>query len=313
MMYEELNEQLRDAKARVSQKRKDEGRLQACREELQEAERQAQSLKAQLEDNEHDWKQLHGLSFAHLIASVSGKQDERERDVQKQVTLAKLQYDTAAETARELQKEVSSLADSVQAMGDVEAAYERLLAKKEDLMEQADTPIAKQLLELIQREVDMNAEIKETDEAVRAAELALESLTDCDGEIRKAKNWGTWDMFGGGVIATAIKREHMEDAQALITNAQHYLRRLQRELRDLHWQADIQVDTGGFLKFADYFFDGLFVDWAVQNQLSRAENQIVTCHAKVDTLFRRLQNRRHELERRLDGLKQERTQLIEAE
>ena len=45
---------------------------------------------------------------------------------------------------------------------------------------------------------------KEKREAVEAGKRALRSLREAEEQLNSAKNWGLWDMFGGGVISTMV-------------------------------------------------------------------------------------------------------------
>ena len=67
------------------------------------------------------------------------------------------------------------------------------------------------------------------------------------------------------------------------------LYRLQSELRDIEVPMDFQVDVGGFLSFADMFFDNIFVDWMVQSRINDARDQVVEATARVQTILADLQ------------------------
>ena len=46
---------------------------------------------------------------------------------------------------------------------------------------------------------------KEKREAIDAGNRALKSLRNAQDNLNSAKNWGLWDMFGGGFISTMAK------------------------------------------------------------------------------------------------------------
>ena len=52
------------------------------------------------------------------------------------------------------------------------------------------------------------------------------------------------------------------------------LRAFKTELTDVEVIADMQVNIDGFLRFADYFFDGLFADWSAMKRISQAQGQV---------------------------------------
>ena len=48
---------------------------------------------------------------------------------------------------------------------------------------------------------------------------------------------------------------------------------------------DLNIDAGGFLSFADYFFDGFFVDWMVQDKINRAKEQVSEAIRQVERVM----------------------------
>ena len=46
--------------------------------------------------------------------------------------------------------------------------------------------------------------------------------------------------------------------------ARSALKRFQKELTDVETVEDFHIETGDFLAFADYFFDGIIADWGLQ-------------------------------------------------
>ena len=48
----------------------------------------------------------------------------------------------------------------------------------------------------------------------------------------------------------------------------------QRELSDLCLSVDLRMEVGGFLSFADFFFDGLVADYLVQSKIASAREQV---------------------------------------
>lgn len=65
------------------------------------------------------------------------------------------------------------------------------------------------------------------------------------------------------------------------------------------------------MHFADYFFDDLFVDWAVQNQINRAANQVNKEYNAVDRLTESLERRVQSLEKEQGRVAIDKRQLIE--
>ena len=61
---------------------------------------------------------------------------------------------------------------------------------------------------------------REMQEAVQAGERALQSLYAARDKLGSARNWGIFDMLGGGFISDFVKHSKMNDAAALMEQAQ---------------------------------------------------------------------------------------------
>ena len=126
---------------------------------------------------------------------------------------------------------------------------------------------------------------REIQEAIAAGERALSSLRMAREKLNSAGNWGMFDMFGGGLFSTIIKRSKMSDAQNLMENAKSDLLRFQRELKDVNIPLDLRMEVGSFLSFADFFFDGFVADYLVQTKISDAKTQVSDAIYKVERIL----------------------------
>ena len=111
---------------------------------------------------------------------------------------------------------------------------------------------------------------KEKREAIEAGQRALSSLRTAKENLNSAKNWGLVDMFGGGFFSTMLKHSKMDQARQNMEQAKYDLRNFSRELNDVNVACNLNINTGDFLSFADYFFDGFVVDWMVQDRINNA-------------------------------------------
>ncbi|MCD8118416.1 MAG: hypothetical protein LUE29_02800 [Lachnospiraceae bacterium] len=129
---------------------------------------------------------------------------------------------------------------------------------------------------------------KEISEARYAAQQALSYLRAAQQDLKSAGNWGLVDILGGGMLMTFMKRSKMNRAQQNLEQARYALHRLQKEMRDVDRIADIRIDVGDFLSFADYFFDGVVADWLVQSKISDARRQVDDAIRKVEGILNQL-------------------------
>lgn len=131
----------------------------------------------------------------------------------------------------------------------------------------------------------MKQEIKE---AMDAGERALSSLRMAEDKLKSAGNWGLFDMFGGGLFSTIMKRSRMSEAQSCMESAKADLRRFQKELKDVDIPLDLRMEVGSFLSFADFFFDGFVADYLVQTKISDAREQVSDAIFRVEQIMKDL-------------------------
>ena len=130
---------------------------------------------------------------------------------------------------------------------------------------------------------------KEKREAIEAGHRALNSLSTAKENLNSAKNWGLVDMFGGGFFSTMLKHSKMDQAKENMEQAKYDLRNFSRELNDVNMACNLNINTGDFLSFADYFFDGFIVDWMVQDRINHAKDQVEDAIRRTEYIVNQLQ------------------------
>lgn len=67
------------------------------------------------------------------------------------------------------------------------------------------------------------------------------------------------------------------------------MRNFRTELADVNMNLDIHIDTDGFIKFADFFFDGLFADISMQNRISNSQGSVKSSKREVENVISKLE------------------------
>ena len=191
-----------------------------------------------------------------------------------------------------------------------EQRYEEMLKEKSREMKRAAGLPGKEILKLEEQETYLESQKREVQEAIRAGREALDTSDAILLSLGSAENWGTWDLIGGGLMTDMIKHSKLDEAQNQVTTLQETLRRFKTELADIEIQADLQVGVDGFMRFADVFFDGLFVDWAVMNEISNSKSQVQDTKAQIERVLNHLHSLDREIQAELEGTRQKRKDLI---
>ena len=95
-------------------------------------------------------------------------------------------------------------------------------------------------------------------------------------------------MFGGGLFTDLIKHSKMDEASRCMENAKYNLKKFQKELSDINLSLDLRMEVGGFLSFADFFFDGLVADYLVQSKIEDARRQVSDAIHMISDILRTL-------------------------
>lgn len=133
---------------------------------------------------------------------------------------------------------------------------------------------------------------KEIREAIQAGERALTSLGNAKEQLDSARNWGIFDMMGGGFFTSLVKHSKLDNASSYMEMAKADLQRFKKELGDIPDYEELKVDIGSFLSFADFFFDGLVVDYMVQSRINDTRDKVQTAIRKVEEMLTELRRRK---------------------
>ncbi len=292
--YDEQLQQLHEKIARMKQ-------LVAMLKELRS---QRESISARVEELESVMRyeqsqvdRLEGRSLAAFFYNVVGKMDEKLDQERKEAYAARVKYDAAARELEGIESDLSCCESELFTLQGCEARYEAVLKEKASAIKAAGGANAEEILQLEERLAYLESQKKELQEAISAGKSALNIATQVLSSLDSAENWGTWDLLGGGLISDLAKHSHLDDAQGSIEDLQSQLRRFKTELADVTIHADIQVNVDGFLRFADYFIDGLFADWAVLDRISQSQSQVQQTKSQIHTVLSRLDSLMSEAER----------------
>lgn len=241
--------------------------LSAVEAELEEQSSRLARLGAQLEAEKVDVEKLERTSLTALFYSVLGSRETQLEKERQELLSVQLQYQQTVHQVKSLEDERDYLNRQLRTLADVETEYDALLAEKEAYLRGSDQALARELMENAEQRADIASQHKELSEAIQAGESVLVELQQVIEALKSAERWGTWDMLGGGILSTAVKHNRIDEAREGIHELQAQISQFQRELADVRERIELKLDIGAFETFADFFFDGLIVDWVVQSRI----------------------------------------------
>lgn len=304
--YDEKLQQLQEQMARSKQLEAMIKELRNQRDSLAAQVRELESIKL---EEQADVDRLEGRSLAAFFYNVIGKMDEQLDKERQEAYAARVKYDAAARELEGVEADLRRYESELSALRGCEHRYDEVLKEKADAIKAAGGSNGEEILKLEERNAFLESQKKELQEAISAGNAALSTTQQVLSSLDSAEGWGTWDLFGGGLVADLAKHSHLDEAQGAIEQLQSQLRRFKTELADVTIQADMQVNVDGFLRFADYFFDGLFADWAVldkinqsQSQVQNTKSQIAGVLSRLDSMMRTLEQEQVQIKSKLDTL-----------
>ena len=261
------------------------GDLDAQRQALVLKERELRRIKA---SEQADVDALEGHTLAALFYAISGKKQEKLEQEQAEARAAAVKYETAVFQLQETVRSIGELNQEWESLAGCEERYLHMLDEKKARIKAAGLPGAEELCRLEEERGMVENQQKELGEALSAGRRALDQMDDIREDMNDAEGWGTWDLIGGGLMATAAKHARLDAAQRKLERLQCLLAGFRTELADVQIGADLQIQADGFLTFADYFFDGLLADWAVLNHIQNTQARLAETAARIGQVMTRL-------------------------
>lgn len=311
-MYTEINNEIYELTERIRAKEKLSSQMDMLMDELERKTSTKDRLYNELMKEKEDVEKLEGLSFSAIFLSLIGKKEDRLDKEKEEVLTAELRYEEALETIRELDKELKEINNQLRNFTDVKDRYDKLIEEKERLLLKDDSLQGRRLRESLNSINELKLDIKEVDEAIYSGERAVSALNEMREHLKSARDWGVWDVLGGGIFVDMAKHSAIDKANEVSHKVQNLLKSFQKELSDVNEFTDIKVNISGFASFADFFFDGFFVDWFVQSKINNSLDSVNGAISKInpilknlrsnqDTLNNQLREREVEVKRILEG------------
>lgn len=310
-MIEALSQRLTELSEKKRLKEKLLRDIQATRQKLKmEEERQAEQ-RLRLQSEKQDVERLEGLSLKALFAVILGSREEQIKKERQEYLLAEMQAHQIEKSVNALKQDADRLDYEISNLGNIDADYAAVLQEKEKYLLENNQTAAQEILTTAEEIATKLSEIKEMEEALTAGHSAMSGLDQVVENLQQAKDWGTWDLLGGGLISSLIKHDRIDDARDAVEHVQVELHRFQRELADVHQSSEIRVDFSTLERFADWFMDSLIVDWVVQSKIDRSLEEAIQMQYHVVDIVNALQIRKKTALQHLEDLRNKKTGLVE--
>lgn len=111
-------------------------------------------------------------------------------------------------------------------------------------------------------------------EAKKQAEDVLYLIDLAFDKLKSARSWGVFDILSGGFLSSMLKRNRMKEINNLLDEIEVALNLLSEELEDDQIQFTSAFNVDATSEFFDIWFDNIFTDLAVQNNIKEMTYQL---------------------------------------
>ncbi|MGF0039222.1 hypothetical protein ACQRBF_00455 [Peptoniphilaceae bacterium SGI.131] len=130
--------------------------------------------------------------------------------------------------------------------------------------------------------------LKELKEAKAAAQKVIIMIDNTKSSLDSALSWGTWDIFAGGFFTSLIKRDEIKKANQYISEIAESLKILNEELKDIDMILPKDVSDNVYDNILDIWFDNIFTDIRVQEEIKDSLRQMATFKKSILKLISKL-------------------------
>lgn len=134
---------------------------------------------------------------------------------------------------------------------------------------------------------DQNTEIVG---ALDTIDRLLVVIKKAERQLKSARNWSFWDLFGGGTIIGLIKHYKLNKAGNLMSDANYLLGQLNTQLGNIQIPETYHFKMNGFAAVADFVFDGVLVDAYMVSKIMKSIKLIKNLRKKLKTIKSNLES-----------------------
>jgi len=258
--------------------------LEGLHKEYAKEEKLLKKRERKMKKEFEEYDAMEGKSIKGFFYSVLGsKEDQIEKERQEYIQ-ASLEYEESRKAIDMLSYEIEVLESKASKLSQIEAEYKVLIKKREkELLK--DPSGAGHTLRKIVEQRRFNEQVQhEIKQAEKAGVRSLELLQQMIRHLQAARNWGNWDMYGKGRMASYNKQGAVDRAKESAYRVRHQLNIYQKELADIYGnrqQFNFNFNIESINSFTDIFFDNLITDWIIQQKINNSLNSVKTIHDKV--------------------------------
>ena len=304
--------ELQRLQSEIMEKQRTDAKLSDLFLQQSDLEKRTDELEKIMRKEQDDVDRLNGRSLTAFFYRATGKMGEKLTKEEAEAYAAAVKYDAAKNELQAVNNDIEYCQRRLSDLQDCEQQYEKVLKEKTEQIKQSGVPEAGRIMQIENEIAFLENQQKEIQEAINAGNQAFYIAQKILEDLDSAKNWSTFDLMGGGLIADMAKYDKLNKVQDQIQDLQNALRGFRTELADVteRISGNLYVEIGDFLHFADYFFDGLFTDWMVYDKINDSRNRTMQTSDQIQKILGQLNEMDNDLCSKKDNLKEELKQTV---
>lgn len=304
--------ELQRLQSEIMEKQRTDAKLSDLFLQQSDLEKRTDELEKVKRKEQDDVDRLNARSLTAFFYRATGKMGEKLTKEEAEAYAAAVKYDAAKNELQAVNNDIEYCQRRLSDLQDCEQQYERVLKEKTEQIKQSGVPEAGRIMQIENEIAFLENQQKEIQEAINAGNQAFYIARKVLEDLNSAKNWSTFDLMGGGLIADMAKYDKLNKVQDQIQDLQNALRGFRTELADVteRISGNLYVEIGDFLHFADYFFDGLFTDWMVYDKINDSRNRTMQTSDQIQKILGQLNEMDNDLCSKKDNLKEELKQTV---
>lgn len=144
----------------------------------------------------------------------------------------------------------------------------------------------------LEKEVaDQKEKIAQLKKVLQSGRAAYELAGEIVSNLESAEQIGRQDMYSSSFLVTYDKHQYLKAAQRRLDDLRTRIQSFKGELADVSLPEEFEIKMGGFWKFADYFLDGLYVDYQAMRKIRKAAIPVMQFRRKMEGVLEGMEAR----------------------
>ncbi len=297
---EDINKKINEIEENLKKRREFSDILEQKQQELEKERNNVGELGKALNKKERQIKRLQSPS---VIGLIFRREDMDLQEELRQYDIIKSKYEDCRDSIANIEKDINFYKEQIENYHSLDSEYDELIRERRNLILDKNDGMARELKSCLEEISEKELIVRDVKEGILACGRALSSLKRAIKSLESAKNWGVWDIMGGGFISTAAKHSEIDNMKQEVRNIEKEIRTLNTILSHVNLPSDMDIEISGFATFADYFFDGLIADLFVQSKIKDSLNKLRDTYDRINKIQYALQTKSRDLNRDLSDLR----------